>query len=775
MLGASFTGCIENDLEELEENNLENALYTLFEDLENGKWESFCKMLLFEIEDDTIILADKTQIKECAEDDDIFGGIQVKYTVNNYKEEKTDDTLASNSGPIYEVTLDLEICVRYDSADPWNCETEEETSYFTKVSGQWIDVTDYFEQGESAPIVVFWVEQDSANVYHVEVIKVTKQEDLAEFSFFLKDGSGSTYVGGNGFGEIAMQWQAGDVHGIETYYGGDDEALQNRANYISNDDGSDFPVHFSDNDRDGKLSAGDQFLVYGDPGPATDGWKLDIQFDATGDIVGSAKLGEFEPEEEIEVVLALDGITNNIYNERAQEVVVVSVTQDIDNDQLSTFVHDLNGNYVHSGFINESRAEEGYYHVIFYDNDRSGKLSPGDKFVVYMKEDEREFELRLWSGGTVGFVIIPGYTVEQNTIKIGFLNPITGPLEPDAPGFKWGADEAANDLTAMYASDNVQFEIIEVDSGCSGDVAASAAQTLVDSGVVAVVGAACSGASMGANAVLSQYGIPMISYASSNPGLSDDSAYPHFYRVVPSDAIQGPAGADMMADAGVTNESLAILHMTNDYGSGLADSIKVAWEAEGRLCGAGMQGYEETTTDFSAAVQAIMDNTDCEAVYLSSYITDAAMIIEELADQGFTGKIFGGDGPAGYGLFERFVDNATADGFTVSAPRAGTSYGDFEARYDANAAEVGSIKFYVLTAYDTTMIVGQAAMATGTISEGIESVGTNYEGASGLITFLGNGDGTGAGYDICTYGGDDYKGTYTCSKYWTADEGIQEY
>ena len=76
-------------------------------------------------------------------------------------------------------------------------------------------------------------------------------------------------------------------------YSGDDEALESRAANVTNDNGSQFPVHFSDNDRDGKLSSGDQFLVYGlagDPGPAEDGWKLDIQFDATGDIIGSAKL-----------------------------------------------------------------------------------------------------------------------------------------------------------------------------------------------------------------------------------------------------------------------------------------------------------------------------------------------------------------------------------------------------------------------------------------------------------------------------------------------------
>ena len=151
----------------------------------------------------------------------------------------------------------------------------------------------FLEQGDSAPIATFFVSQDSSDIYHVEVIKVSKQEDLAGFSFFLKDGSGSTFVGGDGFGEIAMQISGGKEAGIDITYDGDDEVLQNRADNVTNDDGTDFPVHFSDNDRDGKLSSGDQFLVYGlngDPGPAEDGWKLDIQFDATGDIIGSAKL-----------------------------------------------------------------------------------------------------------------------------------------------------------------------------------------------------------------------------------------------------------------------------------------------------------------------------------------------------------------------------------------------------------------------------------------------------------------------------------------------------
>jgi flagellin-like protein len=148
----------------------------------------------------------------------------------------------------------------------------------------------FLEQGESAPIATFTVESSSGGEYYIKVIKVSKQEDLAGFSYFLKDDTGSTYVGGNGFGEIALQMIAGEEHGIERTYTGDDGQLERRADNVTNDDGSEYPVQFNDNDRDGKLSAGDQFTVKGTGnsanGPAQSGWKLDIQYDPNGDIIG---------------------------------------------------------------------------------------------------------------------------------------------------------------------------------------------------------------------------------------------------------------------------------------------------------------------------------------------------------------------------------------------------------------------------------------------------------------------------------------------------------
>ena len=142
----------------------------------------------------------------------------------------------------------------------------------------------------------------------------------------------------------------------------------------------------------------------------------------------------------------------------------------------------------------------------------------------------------------------------DETIKIGFLNDASGPISQFAAPFTFAWGAAMDDLNAM--GDDYVFEVIEADSGCDGEMAGTAAQSLVDAGVVAVVGAACSGASMGANAVLAAAGIPMVSYASTSPALSDATAYPHFYRIVPSDALQGEAVADMIMASGAENTAV---------------------------------------------------------------------------------------------------------------------------------------------------------------------------------------------------------------------------
>jgi len=358
----------------------------------------------------------------------------------------------------------------------------------------------------------------------------------------------------------------------------------------------------------------------------------------------------------------------------------------------------------------------------------------------------------------------------STTTKIGLLNPLTGPIAVYAPPFTVAAQMAIDDLNAAAASVGVDmtFELVEADSGCSGDVASGAAQSLVDAGVVGVAGAACSGASMAANAILSAAGVVQVSYASTNPGLSDADAYPGFWRVVPSDAIQGPAMADMVAAAGASNP--ALIHMTNDYGAGLADAFEDAWGSD-NLCM--KAGYADDQTDWAAEVQAVADN-GCGSVVMVTYSTDGAAIMETMAVLGVSVPVFGADGIADAAWLEDFSVPAAANGVTATKPRAGSSAGDFNDRCAANADCAGGI--YTAETYDAVMMIGAAYnMGGGDDMAGhLNMVGVGYGGASGSHTFLANGDVAGAGYDICGF--DALSSTdiyFTCMEWWSAIDGIQ--
>ena len=348
------------------------------------------------------------------------------------------------------------------------------------------------------------------------------------------------------------------------------------------------------------------------------------------------------------------------------------------------------------------------------------------------------------------------------TIKLGFLNDASGPISQFAAPFTFAWGAAMDDLNAM--GDDYVFEVIEADSGCDGTMAQSAAQSLVDSGVVAVAGAACSGASMGANAILSAAGIPMVSYASTSPALSDATAYPHFYRIVPSDALQGQAAADMIAASGVSNT--AVVHMTNSYGSGLADAVAANLGSD-NVCL--QSGYEETTTDFAAAVQAVMD-AGCDSVFLGSYSADGAMIVETMAVMGATIPIFSADGMAGEAALNDYTNPAAANGIEVTRPRAAAAgAGVFAAACAAD--DVCSTGIFTSEAYDAVMMIGHAAMHEDGANMGmhVPMVGDEYAGDSGTHTFLDNGDVGGSGYDVCTFHHVPTYGEYfNCDRMWEA-------
>ena len=349
------------------------------------------------------------------------------------------------------------------------------------------------------------------------------------------------------------------------------------------------------------------------------------------------------------------------------------------------------------------------------------------------------------------------------TVKIGFLNPMTGPIAVYAPGWTAAMEIAEDHINSMQSQYN--FEIVEADSGCDGTVATSAAQSLVNSGVVAVAGAACSGASMDANSVLSNYGIPQVSYGSTNPGLSDDSSYPGFMRVVPSDAMQGHALSYVLNQTGDTYP--AIVHLNFNYGADNAAAFPDAYGSS-NICS--QLWYNEDVhyddDDFSNHVDSLMGD-GCDSVVMVSYEPDGAALVEELRDWGFTGSIVGADGIAFDNWPDQFDYPSEANGVqtikTSPGPQTNlqTAF-DYECSQDSDCDS----GIFVREAYDSIRIIAQAYVNSSSYSSlehAILGTGTNWEGASGYVTFLPNGDAVGNGYDICEF----VSQSLSCTEVWT--------
>tara|TARA_B100001250_G_scaffold389045_1_gene387790 strand:+ start:707 stop:4855 length:4149 start_codon:yes stop_codon:yes gene_type:complete len=367
------------------------------------------------------------------------------------------------------------------------------------------------------------------------------------------------------------------------------------------------------------------------------------------------------------------------------------------------------------------------------------------------------------------------------TVKIGFLGDSTGPISDFWDGF-WIAANIATDHLNEEAHDydtGVQFEIVPADSGCSESTAASGAQDLVDAGVAIVVGALCSGASMGANSVLSAAGVPHISPTSSAPALSDSTAYPGFFRVISSDGLQGQALAEAVAGLstpGTNYSDPAILHMSNDQGSGSADSFEDAWTAMGNSVCTSAEYDPYGTTDYSPLAQSAID-AGCDSVVMFSYSQDGVQILEELDSLGFSGQIFGSEGVSNLNEND-FSSPEAADGvitmrwseFTHSSERY-----DLFSEICANYTECDT-GIYVEETYDAVSIAGEAALlalATPSLSfeDSIRYVGYEWDGASSLITFNEDGDVAGSGFDVYEY--EYHSGNSTLSDwfqyYWAAD------
>ena len=128
---------------------------------------------------------------------------------------------------------------------------------------------------------------------------------------------------------------------------------------------------------------------------------------------------------------------------------------------------------------------------------------------------------------------------------------------------------------------NHTLQLVSSNSMCTRDGGVLAGLEQVDKcgasefgRVVASIGTACSDSSTGAQDILKNENVPMISYAATSTALSDKNKYPLFGRTVPSDITQAPSLLALVEHYNVTR--LGVLSFDDPYSKGIADAFRAA-------------------------------------------------------------------------------------------------------------------------------------------------------------------------------------------------------
>ncbi len=300
-------------------------------------------------------------------------------------------------------------------------------------------------------------------------------------------------------------------------------------------------------------------------------------------------------------------------------------------------------------------------------------------------------------------------------IKIGVILGLTGPIESLTPDMAAAAELAMKEVSdsgALLGGSSVTS--VRGDSTCVDAAAAqAAAERLITSDKVsAIMGADCSGVT---TAILQNVamanGVVMISPSATSPALSDLEDNGLFFRTSPSDARQGQVLAQVMKERGV--KTAALTYTNNDYGKGLAESIKANVESMGAKITISA-AHEDGKGDYSAEVGAL------------AQAGGDVLIVAGYLDQGGKGII---QAALDSGAFETFVlpDGMIGDSLPMAiGDDLNGSYGTLPGTDSPGAAKFGDMVKaagfkagpFTAESYDAAALLMLAMQAAGSSESG---------------------------------------------------------
>ena len=328
-------------------------------------------------------------------------------------------------------------------------------------------------------------------------------------------------------------------------------------------------------------------------------------------------------------------------------------------------------------------------------------------------------------------------------IKIGHVGPLTGGIAHLGKDNENGARLAVEEINAAgglkVGDKTYKLDLVAEDDKADPKEGTLAAQKIVDSGAVAVVGHLNSGTSIPASKIYSDASVTQISPSATNPKLTEQG-FKTTFRVVANDNQQGAVLANYAAES-LKAKTIAIIDDRTAYGQGLADVVeKVAKEKGVKVVA--REFTNDKATDFNAILTKVRAAKPDVVMYGGMDAT-AGPMAKQMKQLGIKAPMLAGDGVCS----PEFIKLAGDASSILTCSMAGEAVeklpkgADFVAKYKAKFNQ--DVQIYSPYSYDAVYVIAEAIKAAGSAERAAITAAipkTNYGGVTGQITFDEKGD-----------------------------------
>ena len=331
----------------------------------------------------------------------------------------------------------------------------------------------------------------------------------------------------------------------------------------------------------------------------------------------------------------------------------------------------------------------------------------------------------------------------ETIVKIGHVAPLTGGIAHLGKDNENGARMAVDEINAaggIKAGDKTyKIELVAEDDKADPKEGTIAAQKIVDSGAVAVVGHLNSGTSIPASKLYADANMTQISPSATNPKLTDQG-FKTTFRVVANDNQQGAVLANYAADE-MKAKKIAIIDDRTAYGQGLADVVEKVAKEKG-LKVVAREFTNDKATDFNAILTKIRA-TKPDVVMYGGMDATAAPMAKQMKQLGIKAPMLAGDGVCS----PEFIKLAGDAAGVLTCSMAGEAVEklakgeEFKAKYKAKFNQ--DVQVYSPYSYDAVYVLADAIKRAGQADRASITAAmpaTNYPGLTGTITFDEKGD-----------------------------------